>query len=382
MPNSGKLNVAWLYDDSLDRDDGVAQYVKTLGAWMSDQGHDVSYLVGQSKISSWHGSEVFSLSKNLHVRWGGNRMSIPVMPKRKSITALINARRFDVVHVTLPYSPLMAQLVINRLPKQVMLFGTWHIYPAGRGSEVGSRILKPVYGRSLKRFDQFISVSSAAQEFASKIFKVDSMVLPNVIKLPDQQTKSTQLTGKRIVFLGRLVKRKGVSYLIQAFAGLLTRMPDIELIIAGDGPMRQKLEFQVSTLNIKDSVKFLGHVSEPQKYELLASADVACFPSLYGESFGVVLIEAMAAGAKTVLGGDNPGYRSVLGAKPELLITSTDTTKFTQRLELLLSNIELASELHDWQQSQLKHYDVTKVGPQLIELYRQIIALRQTSGHN
>ncbi len=71
--------------------------------------------------------------------------------------------------------------------------------------------------------------------------------------------------------------------------------------------------------NLRSSVKFLGFVNERDKPELLASAAIACFPSLGGESFGIVLIEAMAAGASVVLGGNNPGYTSVLGDRPESL---------------------------------------------------------------
>lgn len=380
MSDSGKLSVAWLYDDSLDTNDGVAQYVKTLGAWMSSQGHRVSYLVGDSKLRSWHGAPVYSLSKNLKVRWGGNQMSIPLKPRLKDVKAVLSEQKFDVVHVTAPYSPLMAKQVINRLPEDVALIGTWHIYPANRTTIRASKLLKPAYGRSLKRFDDFISVSSAAKEYAQSVFGVDSVVIPNAVKQP--LTKSKNPRAGRIVFLGRLVERKGVEYLIRAFAKLAANMPEVELIIAGDGPLRSKLESVVKENGIENAVNFLGYVDEAEKFDLLASAQIACFPSIYGESFGIVLIEAMAAGAKIVVGGDNPGYRSVLGAKPDLLVEPRQTDEFAKRLEKLMHDDNLTAELNHWQQQQINKYDVDMVGPQIIELYRRIIAKRQDSGHN
>jgi phosphatidylinositol alpha-mannosyltransferase len=380
MPNSGKLSVAWLYDDSLDTNDGVAQYVKTLGAWMTEQGHDVTYLVGETKIDSWHGAPVHTLSKNVRVRWGGNRLTIPLRPKATLIKGILSENRFDVVHVTVPYSPLMSQRVINSLPDETALVGTWHIYPARKSASVGGKALKLSYGRSLKRFDDFISVSSAAADYAKSVFSVDSKIIPNPVKLPTHN--GSHVIPGRIVFLGRMVKRKGVEYLIKVFAELSKNRPEVELVLGGDGPLRGELESLAQQLGIKEKVEFLGFVDEADKYRLLSTAQIACFPSLYGESFGIVLVEAMAAGAKVVVGGDNPGYRTVLGKRPELLVDPKDVVSFARSLEKLIGDDKLSDELNEWQQSQIRNYDVEAIGPRIIELYRQTIAKRQSSRHN
>src|SRR3989344_3063570 len=98
QPN-GSLSVGFLYDDTLDSSDGVAQYVKTLGAWLQKRGHEVSYLVGETKSSEWADGKIFSLSKNLHIKWAGNRLSIPLIPRRNKINRVIKANKFDVLHV-------------------------------------------------------------------------------------------------------------------------------------------------------------------------------------------------------------------------------------------------------------------------------------------
>ncbi len=380
--NSGqRLSVAFLYDDSLDKADGVAQYVKTLGAWLSAQGHDVSYLVGQSRLKSWEDGPVYSLSKNMRVAWGGNRLSISLLPRLKNIKRLLGERNFDVIHVQVPYSPFMAQLVINLLRPQTAVVGTVHIFPANRLAVVGTKALKRIYGKSLRRFDAMLSVSRAAQDYAEQTLKLKSQLLPNAV---DRAKFRSRVTNQEdhIVFLGRLVKRKGVIELLMAFRLLLASKPNAKLTIAGSGPERQTLEAYVRRHKLQDSVTFTGQVEESDKAKLLASAAIACFPSLGGESFGVVLIEAIAAGCGVVIGGDNPGHRSVLGEELLLLVDPRNSRSFAERLELILNDETLSKRLHEWQEKQIQKYDVSVVGSQLLDIYHQAIAKRTDTRHN
>jgi phosphatidylinositol alpha-mannosyltransferase len=129
-------------------------------------------------------------------------------------------------------------------------------------------------------------------------------------------------------------------------------------------------------------IEFLGYIKEDEKAKLLNSAAIACFPSLYGESFGIVLIEAMAAGSGVVLGGNNPGYISVLEARPKLLVNPKNASEFADRLGELLANNTLAKQLHEWQNKTVKQYDIEVVGPQILEVYNQAIARLSKKRHN
>lgn len=379
------LSIAFLFDDTLDSNDGVAQYVKTVGAWLSEQGHSVSYLVGETKITSWSGGKVLSLSQNRQVVFNGNRLSMPTPTSARRIRAILGHQHFDVLHVQVPYSPFMAKHVINLADSSTAIVGTFHILPAGQTAKLGSFFLRALLGSSLKRFDSMISVSHPAAVFAKKIFGLDSEVIPNVVNSrlfagASDPRRNPEL--KNIVFLGRLVKRKGCLELLRAFAKLHRLLPEVKLIVAGDGPERSNLENFARKQKIDKSVKFLGYIPEKDKPMILASADVACFPSLYGESFGIVLIEAMAAGAKIVLGGNNPGYSSVLGQSPELIIDPRDPTVFSTRMYELLTNKQLIDKLHKWQTNQINKYEVSIVGPKIVEVYRQAIASRPERRHN
>ncbi len=379
------LSIGFLYDDTLDSSDGVAQQVKTLGSWLSSRGHSVSYLVGETKMRRYGGGEVYSLAKNRTVTFNGNRLSIPVLTNRNKIKKVLASRRFDVLHVQVPYSPLMSQVVINQADKSTAIVGTFHIYPSTFLAVAGSYILRLLLAASLKKFDQIVSVSQPAADFAKRTFGIPTDVLPNVVdvaKFSHVNGKNSDTESYHIVFLGRLVKRKGCLYLLKAFAMLKKTVPNIRLTVAGAGPQRSVLERYVKQQKLGDSVNFTGFISEKDKPMLLASADIACFPSLYGESFGIVLIEAMAAGAKVVLAGQNPGYTSVLSAQRDLLIDPTNTEQFAARIGKLLRNQQIADELHKWQLTEVKKYDVATVGPKIEAIYRQAIANRTKSRHN
>src|SRR5437763_979954 len=97
--NRTDLSVAFLFDDTLDSSDGVAQYIKTLGSWLAKNGHKVTYLVGESKTSVWAGGRVFSLSRNLKLAWGGNRLSMSLIADKKAINRVLLDNDFNVIHV-------------------------------------------------------------------------------------------------------------------------------------------------------------------------------------------------------------------------------------------------------------------------------------------
>jgi phosphatidylinositol alpha-mannosyltransferase len=368
--------IGFVFDDTLDSYDGVSQYVKTLGRWFSEQGHEVRYLVGETKLQEWAGGKVYSLSKNQKVTFNGNQVHIPLPANKGRIKKVLKDEEFDILHVQVPYSPFMAQKVINSADKNTVIFGTFHILPSGPLSSFGSHALKFMYGFSLRKFAEVVSVSAPAASFAKKAYGISSDVLPNAVDIKNFSSadKISENVNERIVFLGRLVKRKGCEELIKAFSILHSARPQARLVIAGKGPDRTKLERLVRKLNLDDIVDFFGFIDEKEKPALLASANIACFPSLGGESFGIVLIEAMAAGSGVVIGGNNAGYNSVLGLKADLLINPKDHKKFAQTLEKFLKNKKLAAGIHNWQKQEVKSYDVAVVGNELLRRYAKLIA--------
>jgi phosphatidylinositol alpha-mannosyltransferase len=378
------MKIAFVLDDSLDKTDGVQQYILTLGAWYRSQGHQVHYLVGESQRSDI--PHVHSLSRNIRTKFNQNRVSTPLPASKSIIRGVLAAENFDILHVQLPHSPLLAARVIKASNASTGVVGTFHIIPFSKLETVATTTLGLVLKRNIRRFDTIYSVSGPAKEFARKSFKINSRVVPNVVNVshfksarPYKRYDDDTLT---IVFLGRLVERKGCMQLLEALQILHEnhKLVRVRVLICGKGPLLTKLESFVKAKHLGHIVHFTGFVSEDEKAKYLASADIAVFPSTGGESFGIVLIEAMAAGSKVVLGGDNIGYKSVLGQRPDQIISPTDTKAFAKQLQHFISSSRARTEASKWQQEHIKQFDVRVVGKQLLSDYESVIAKRRSFG--
>ncbi len=373
------MKIGFVIDDGLDKPDGVQQYVLTLGSWLQSQGHRVRYLAGETHRGDI--PELRVLTKNLAVRYNANKLSTPLPAFGQKIRRTLAAEKFDVLHVQMPYSPFLAARVVRAASEHTAVVGTFHLLPYRRSHRHGTRLLGLSLKRNLRRFDGFISVSRPAQVFAKQTFGIESQVVPNPVDIYKYHspTPNPEGTRPRLVFLGRLVERKGCRQLLLALIELLAKYKpqNLELIVCGDGSQRASLEHLVTQNRLGHIVKFVGFVTEKRKINYLQSADIAIFPSLGGESFGIVLIEAMAAGAGVVLGGNNPGYTSVLGPVPETLFDPHDPAQLASILSNLLSNPAEAKKIHNAQQQLVRHYDIQVVGPQVLNIYKDCITTKK-----
>lgn len=164
-----------------------------------------------------------------------------------------------------------------------------------------------------------------------------------------------------------------MKYLIKALPDILKKIPNVHLVIAGDGPLRGELEMLVALKNIKHAVDFVGYVDEEEKPRYYASADICVFPALYGESFGIVIVEALAAG-KIPIAAANEGYRSVLENLPETLVPTKDSEALARRVIFYLTHSRQKKTLERRCRSEARSFDWLNVGPQIVSLYRQAVA--------
>lgn len=374
--------IALVLDDTLDTPDGIQQYVLGVGEWLSEQGHDVHYLVGETSRSDR--LNIHSMSRNLKVRFNGNRLSMSLLSNKRKLRAFMQEQQFDIVHVQVPYSPFMAHRVIMAAGSKTGVVGTFHILPNSQLASLGTRALAALLARSRKRFDVVLSVSKAAQAFARHRFKLDSEVLPNVFdyslfhdakSFPEYAEDSI----KTILFLGRLVPRKGCRTLLEAVNLLAhdSTVAPFRVLVCGKGPLLSELQNYVHTHKLQKYVTFTGFVSVEDKPRYYASADISVFPSSGGESFGIVLLEAMASGKSAVLAGNNPGYASVMEDRPEQIFAATKAAELAAKIKTLLSNDVLRKEYALWGQDYSKKFDTNIIGKRLIEYYEQALRNHQ-----
>jgi phosphatidylinositol alpha-mannosyltransferase len=372
-----RLTIGLLLDDTLDSTDGVQQYVLRLGAWLSARGHEVHYLAGNTTRCD---IAAHSLGRTVPVRFNGNHMHMPLPAKRRAIRQLLREQRFDVLHVQLPCIPLLAVRVLleaRRLDKRPALIGTFHIVAEARLARAGNRVLGAASYANLRRLDRVLAVSAAAQSFAQRYYGLSAKVLPNMVERRRFASARSLLRARAgqqtVMFINRLVPRKGCLTLLQAVSILCAQKdaPNFRVIIGGRGPLEAQLKNYVKAEKLGRRVRFDGFIDEADKPGYLASADLAVYPSRGGESFGVVLLEAMASGRPVVLGGDNAGYRSVLGEYPELLFPPGDPAALAAKIRYFLADKTAKRGALDWQKAYVRQFDVGEVGQRLVDIYRR-----------
>ncbi|WP_449386512.1 glycosyltransferase family 4 protein [Cellulomonas soli] len=381
----GPLRVALVLDDSLDRPDGVQQHVLTLGRWLSDHGHDVHYVAPSTTRDDL--VQLHRVGRSWAVRANGNRLSTPTFTRARELQALLDGLPVDVLHVAMPCSPLLAGRLVTRVPATTAVVGTFHIVPTGPAIALGARALGLAQRHQLRRFDRLLAVSDPARQFAAQAFALTADVVPNPVDVeafvtPAQPAAAVPARTDEpvhILFLGRLVERKGAPHLLRAVAAMrrdrLTQVP-VRVTVAGRGPLLEQLQAFTRAEGIEHLVDFPGFVAEDQKAALLADADVVALPSLGGESFGISVVEALAATHGIVLAGDNAGYREVMGPLTDQLVRAQDTAAFARRLAVAVEGPRRTPDVRARQLAQARHFDVELVGPRVVDTYRQALAAR------
>lgn len=374
-----KLKIGLVFDDSLDRPDGVQQYVLALGGWLADKGHDVHYLVGETERQDL--PNLHSLSRNVGVKFNQNTMHMPLPTSKKMLKQFLEREKFDVLHVQMPYSPFMAGRLIMAADKSTAIVGTFHIMPHSRAVLLANWLLAIWLRRSLKHFDAIMSVSSAAADFAKKVYSINSQVVPNLVDVKRFKTgKASPHEGVSILYLGRLVKRKGCMTLLEAINQLKQErdLPFYTVKIAGRGPLDKELRKYTVKHELDSSVNFMGYIDEADKPDLLASADIAVFPSTGGESFGIVLVEAMSSGNSVVLAGDNPGYHTVMADEPDTLFKPKDSQQLAEKLKYYIGHNQQRKFMATRLAKMAEQFDRPRVGDQI---YKQYLKALQAARH-
>jgi phosphatidylinositol alpha-mannosyltransferase len=320
--------------------------------------------------------------KNVLFVGGSTDVSAPLLHTTGQVSAGVNEtidqvlaeHDFDILHFHEPWVPMISAQILSR-SKSVNI-GTFHAkLPETLMTRTVIKVITPYTKSVLKYIDGFTAVSEAAAEYVCSLTDKDVALIPNGIdpkKYRPPARRSDNRKRKTIFYVGRLEQRKGVKHLLHAFKLLTEMEPEVSLIIAGDGTDRQKLESLAADLEL-ENVEFVGYITEREKLHYLRTADLFCTPALYGESFGIVLLEAMATGTVTVA-GDNPGYASVMNGLGAIsLVNPKHHAEFSRRLSLLLHETDLRRLWREWASSQLPQYTYPVIVDQYEEVYRKAI---------
>lgn len=293
------------------------------------------------------------------------------------IESFLKRENFDVLHFHEPWVPLLSRQILVK--SKSINVATFHAtMPETVLSKSIISSVTPYTKSILKYLHNLTAVSDSAAEYVKTLTNENVTIVPNGIDL--EKFKPNKLpygySKKTILYLGRLEKRKGVDYLLLAYNRLRQDHDDVKLVIAGSGVKLKSLKKTIEQYEIPD-VEFAGFIPEDKKADLMSAADLYCSPALYGESFGIVLLESMAVGTP-VVAGNNSGYASVMKSRGRLsLVNPKSTDDFAQRLELLLYDNEIRKLWAEWAKAEVKKYSFDIIAKEYEKVYLQAVKVHE-----
>ena len=323
---------------------GVTQHVRYLYENLRLRGHDVRILTSSHGLQRGSEGDVIRLGKGFSMPSNGSVGTITLSPRYVSqARERLDRERFDVLHFHEPFVPFLSLVLLRE--SQSVNIGTFHAYGGWSPAyEFGSRAM----GGYADRLHGRIAVSAAARHFIDRYFPGDYKVIPNGVDA-ERFRRSVPLARwqdgtRNLLFVGRFEPRKGLLDLLKAYRILRKTGCQCRLLVVGGGPQEREARRYVATRRLV-GVEFLGRVSDDEKTQLFRTADVFVAPATGRESFGIVLLEAMAAGAP-IVASDIHGYKGVLRRGREgLLVPPHEPKQLAASISRILEDRELAARM-------------------------------------
>jgi phosphatidylinositol alpha-mannosyltransferase len=290
------------------------------------------------------------------------------------VKRILREEQFDIVHLHEPLTPALPLTVLHH--SHAVNVGTFHRYG---GTHLMYYYGKPILKRFFNRLDGRIAVSEAALRFVSRHFPAKYIIIPNGIDLADFGAHVRPIEELRdgklnILFVGRLDKRKGFSYLLRAYLRVKQELANVRLIVVGAYSEKNRRRYAsfVERHNLTD-VHFVGYVSKGELARFYRTCDVFCAPSTGGESFGIILLEAMASG-RPIVASNIDGYRSVVeNGREGLLVPPRDDEALAAGLLRLLRSPDLREEMGQNGVATAQQYSWDKIGDRVLAYYRAVL---------
>ncbi len=358
---------------------GVTEHVHHTAVELRRRGHDVTIITSRFRGGAVERlPDVERIGYNLLIPFNGAFVDLAVgIRLRSQLRGLLRRHRFDVLHTHAPLVPTLPLIAIETA--ECPQVGTFHT--TGGPSRLLELFRRPLEHR-LQRLDARIAVSETAREYAARYFPGTYHIIPNGVDTDRFHPGVAPFEAWRdparvnVLFVGRLDPRKGVHLLLDAMPEVVRRTAGrARLLVVGDSYLRSKYEAAVPAA-LRDHVRFFGHVPAADLPRWYATGDIFVSPASGNESFGIVLVEAMAAG-RTVLASDIPGYRSVvIPDENGVVFPPGDREALAAALVALVQDPERRAALAARGRARAFEFAWPRVTDRIEALYRDAIAHR------
>jgi len=371
------MKVGFICFHSFVNPGGVKNHILGLSEEFEKRGIETKIIIPRRKFGENYGKKVIIMGMSLPFNIGGTQGDFCMNLNPFSINKILKREKFDVLHfhnfvVPSAWQILETQKTIKQNTCNILTFhANLDSMPLFRRMPYFSKIFIDKLNESM---DGVIGVANLILRMF-KGYKNPTIVIPNGINLeefnPNIKGYERFKDGKiNILFVGRIEERKGLIYLLEAYKLLQEKYDNLRLIIVGDGILRKECEKFIKYNELEDVV-FEGQKSGKTVARYFNTCDIFCSPAIFGESFGIVLLEAMAC-KKPVCGFSNLGYKELLrGTKGEkFLAEPRDSVQLAAILASLIKNKELRKEMGEWGYETAKNYSWEKIADKVLEFYK------------
>jgi phosphatidylinositol alpha-mannosyltransferase len=351
---------------------GVNAHVGYLYENLVKRGHDVRI------ISSTHGpqrsseGDIIRLGYGWSVPTNGSIGTLTVSHRYGSLVSqMLERERFDIIHFHEPFVPFLSLQILRH--SHAVNIATFHAYSGFSPSyEFGQRMMKGL----ARRLHGRIAVSAAARHFIGRYFPGDYKVIPTGVDLAQFEGVPPFARWRdgipNILFVGRFESRKGLMYLLRAYYQLRLEGLGCRLLVVGNGPQAGEVRRYIQSRRL-GGVEMLGRLSDHDKARAFASADIYASPATGQESFGIVLLEAMAAGAPIVC-SDIHGYKGVVRRNEQaVLVPPRDVEALAAALGTLLRDPQLRRRMGDSGRERAAQFSWENITAKVEEYYGFVI---------
>ena len=365
---------------------GVKRHILDLSKNLRKRGHQTKIIVPRRKRSENYGKDVILLGTSFPLDFTGSKSDFSVNFNPISLERTLKRERFDVLHFHNFGVPSIVQILVSPSASNALNVLTFHANV--KGSEFLENFPSLLYLLNKVcqwKIDGIIGVASLILSYFKR-YKGPKIVVPNGIDLEEFNLSIPKIKkycdGKiNLLFVGRIEKRKGLIYLLKAFKVLNKKFSNLRLIIVGDGSLKDGCKSYVKKNNLKEVVFEGGVAGTIAPY--YRTADIFVSPAIFGESFGLVLLEAMACGAP-VVAFVNQGYKELLKNKSSgrFLTKPRDYKVLAEKIELLIKNSKLREKVSKKGIQEVKQYSWESVTDNVLDFYKVCQKYKSTKKEN